>query len=62
MAIISLEKKFIVVSNGKTGTTLIEDQLSQFADLHGLNGGLSSLCANKYMPPAILRSLLPREV
>lgn len=62
VAIISLEKKFIFVSNGKTGTTSIEDQFGQFADLHGLNGGLPGLWANKHMPPAILRSLLPREV
>lgn len=62
MAIVSLEKKFIFLSNGKTGTTSIEDQFSQFSDLDGLNGGLPGLWASKHMPPAILRSLLPMEV
>lgn len=62
MAIISRNKQFIFISNGKTGTTSIEDQFDEFADLDGLNGGLPGLWANKHMPPAILRSLLPREI
>lgn len=62
MAIISRNKSFIFISNGKTGTTSIEDQFGPFADLHGLNGGLPGLWANKHMPPAVLRSLLPREI
>lgn len=62
MAIISRNKGFIFISNGKTGTTSIEDQFGQFADLDGLHGGLPGLWANKHMPPAILRALLPREI
>ncbi|MCP9834388.1 MULTISPECIES: sulfotransferase family 2 domain-containing protein [unclassified Cyanobium] len=62
MAIISRSKRFIFISNGKTGTTSIEDQFGPFADLLGLNGGLTGLWANKHIPPAILRSLLPREI
>jgi hypothetical protein len=62
VAIISRNKQFIFISNGITGTTSIEDQFDQFADLDGLNGGLPGLWANKHMPRAILRSLLPREI
>jgi hypothetical protein len=62
LAIISLAKKFIFISNGKTGTTSIEAQLSSYADLDGFNGGLPGLWANKHIPPAILRSMLPRDV
>lgn len=62
MAIISLEKKFIFISNGKTGTTSIEDQLAPYGDVDGLNGGLPGLWANKHMPPTVLRSLLPADV
>lgn len=62
VAIISLEKKFIFISNGKTGTTSIEDQLGPYGDVDGLNTGLPGLWASKHMPPAVLRSLLPRDV
>ncbi len=62
VAIISLEKKFIFISNGKTGTTSIENQLGPYGDVDGLNTGLPGLWANKHIPPAVLRALLPGPV
>ncbi|MEM7789902.1 MAG: sulfotransferase family 2 domain-containing protein [Verrucomicrobiota bacterium] len=60
--IISHRHKFIFFCNGKTGTTSIEKVLAPYDESKDCNHGAPGLWANKHMPPAVGRALLPRDI
>ena len=60
--VISHRYKFIFFCNGKTGTTSIQKALDYLDESSNMNHGAHYLWANKHMPPAVARAMLPARV
>jgi hypothetical protein len=60
--IISHKFKFLFFSNGKTGTTSIENALKPYNEASEYDFGARGLWAKKHIPPAIVKALLPSDI
>jgi len=60
--ILSHRHRFIFICNGKTGTTSIEKALAEYDESVDMNNGAPGLWANKHMPAAVAKAMVPSSV
>ncbi len=60
--ILSHEKRFIFIANGKTGTSSIEKVLNPYQEGEEYNFGVKNLFKSPHIPPTLLKACLKEQV